>query len=267
MGLLKKLYAGVAGAALCSMLVGAIHFASYETVHRSMIERMASSSSKVAMEPAVSSQDRQMANVVAAVMAAFITAVVESPVELFRHNQQAGTTKGNFLREMVTVVRRDGPVGLYWGFLPHCFEAWPHDISELLVYGGMTDLREESLADPEGTAIRAQVSRVPTHVWDLATGAAAGAAAVLVSMPLDSVKTYLQTHGADLGASKGLISSARLFMETGAQMVAKGGTGSLFYGLTPRLLQQVPSSMICWYTIHQVQRILRAAPVDQKGSS
>eukprot|EP00955_Chlamydomonas_euryale_P087921 364335-Chlamydomonas_euryale.AAC.8 len=26
---------------------------------------------------------------------------------------------------------------LYWGFLPHCFEAWPHDISELLVIGGM----------------------------------------------------------------------------------------------------------------------------------
>ena len=66
--------------------------------------------------------DRQMANVMAAILAAALTAVVESPVELFRHNQQAGLIKGDFMREMLSTVRREGPAGLYWGFLPHCFE-------------------------------------------------------------------------------------------------------------------------------------------------
>ena len=67
-------------------------------------------------------RDRQVANITAAFLAAFLTAVVESPVELFRHNQQAGIIKGDFLREMLSTVRREGPAGLYWGFLPHCFE-------------------------------------------------------------------------------------------------------------------------------------------------
>ena len=100
LGLIRKLYAGVAGAALCSILVGAVHFASYETAHRALLERSSATP-----------QDRQTANIAAAVLAASVTAVVESPVELFRHNQQAGLIKGDFLREMVTVVRRDGLAG------------------------------------------------------------------------------------------------------------------------------------------------------------
>ncbi len=36
------------------------------------------------------------------------------------------------------------------------------------------------------------------HAWDLTTGAAAGAVAVLISMPFDCIKTYMQTHGTDL---------------------------------------------------------------------
>lgn len=45
--------------------------------------------------------------------------------------------QGNFMREMLVTVRHKGPAGLYWGFLPHCFEALPHDISEMLVMGCM----------------------------------------------------------------------------------------------------------------------------------
>ncbi len=39
-------------------------------------------------------------------------------------------------------VRKEGLGGLYGGFfLPHCLEALPHDVSELAVYGSMTDGR------------------------------------------------------------------------------------------------------------------------------
>lgn len=41
-----------------------------------------------------------LVNCVAAVITAAITALVESPLELFRHNSQAGQIQGNFLREM-----------------------------------------------------------------------------------------------------------------------------------------------------------------------
>jgi hypothetical protein len=43
----------------------------------------------------------------------------------------------------------------------------------------------------------------PVHLqaWDIAIGAAAGVASVLVSMPFDVIKTYMQTHGAEAAAA------------------------------------------------------------------
>lgn len=93
------------------------------------------------------------------------------------------------------------------------------------------------------------------QAWDLVVGAASGAAAVLVSMPFDSIKTYMQTHGTDL-AGKGLLGSAKLFLLTGQQLVARKGVASLYYGVTPRLLQQVPAAMIGWWTVHAIARTL-----------
>jgi hypothetical protein len=44
-----------------------------------------------------------LVNCAAAVITAAITALVESPLELFRHNSQAGHIQGNFIREMCRV--------------------------------------------------------------------------------------------------------------------------------------------------------------------
>lgn len=76
-------------------------------------------------------------------------------------------------------------------------------------------------------------SRLPlyntTQVWDLSIGAAAGVASVLVSMPLDVVKTYIQTHGADVAATApglgGQVRGGR--RSPGHLTAAAGGTGSL----------------------------------------
>lgn len=100
-------------------------------------------------------------------------------------------------RHAPTQVRREGPGGLYWGFLPHCFEAWPHDISELATYGFMRDF--EATAMRPGSPHHAWMRGVGPQVWDLATGAASGAAAVLFSMPFDTVKTYLQVGWGEVG--------------------------------------------------------------------
>jgi hypothetical protein len=39
-------------------------------------------------------------------------------------------------------------------------------------------------------------------------------------------------------------------------MVAVGGPGALFVGLVPRLVQQVPSTTICWWAIEQARDML-----------
>ncbi|GFR50429.1 hypothetical protein Agub_g12649 [Astrephomene gubernaculifera] len=190
----------------------------------------------------------------AAAFAAAATALVESPVELFRHNAQAGLVSPNFLREMAATVRKEGVGGLYWGFLPHCFEAWPHDISELATYGFMREFREAALRP--GSQHHAWMSNLSNQVWDLATGAASGAAAVVVSMPFDTVKTYLQTHGTDL-SGRGLLGSARLFVQSGQRIVCRKGLSGLYVGVTPRLLQQVPSAMVCWWSIAAFKRFMQ----------
>lgn len=44
---------------------------------------------------------------------------------------------------------------------------------------------------------------------------AAGVASVLVSMPLDVIKTYLQTHGAEIAVSPGVQGQVAAFWQTG----------------------------------------------------
>lgn len=58
------------------------------------------------------------------------------------------------------------------------------------------------------------------QAWDLAIGAAAGVASVLVSMPMDVIKTYMQTHGA--GAAPGLGGQVAAFWQTGKAMCCCG---------------------------------------------
>lgn len=116
------------------------------------------------------------------------------------------------------------------------------------------DFQED--AGRPGSKHHSWMHKVPVHVWDLATGGAAGGAAVLVSMPFDTVKTYMQTHGTDL-TGKGLLGSASLFWRTGQKMVTQCGLGCLYVGVTPRLLQQVPSAMLCWWSIEAVKRMLK----------
>jgi len=59
------------------------------------------------------------------------------------------------------------------------------------------------------------VGQMFTQAWDLAIGAAAGVASVLVSMPMDVIKTYMQTHGAGAAVAPGLGGQVAAFWQTG----------------------------------------------------
>lgn len=178
---------------------------------------------------------------------------MESPVELFRHQAQAGLISGNLVKEMANSVRNQGPMSLWWGFLPFCLEAFPYDMSELAGYSQLRDVYD-TLAKPGGR-FHAVAQKLPEHAWDLMIGAAAGAAAVCVSMPFDCIKTYMQTHATG-AMNQGMKEQVVFFFRTGANMVKRRGPGALFVGMVPRLLQQVPSSTICWWSVEQCQKAL-----------
>ncbi|KAG2497459.1 hypothetical protein HYH03_004614 [Edaphochlamys debaryana] len=196
------------------------------------------------------------ANMVGATVGAVMTALVEGPLELFRHQAQAGVISGNLFKEMSSVVRKQGPLGLYWGFLPYCFESFPYDISELATYSQLRDVYNAAVARaPEGSMFAAG-SKVPSQVWDISIGAAAGSAATLISMPFDVVKTYMQTHASDAVALSAP-AQVRAFWDTGVRMVQSRGPSALWVGVVPRLAQQVPSCTICWWAVEACQHFLK----------
>ena len=66
----------------------------------------------------------------------------------------------------------------------------------------------------------------------------------MVSMPIDCVKTRLE-----LGAQRpptGLLRGSAACLRTGRTILAEKGVGGLFVGITPRLMENVPSTMFYW---------------------
>lgn len=203
-------------------------------------------------EESLQPQGRLMANMMAACGAAMVGAMVEAPVELFKHQTQAGVIHGNMLGNMWSALMKSGPAGLYFSFVPFCLKSLPFDIGELLTYSQLRDAQGDfaKRETPLGNWVRS----VPDHAWDMAIGSAAGVAAVLVSMPSDVIKTVIETKGH--GAGQGVLGSLKAFGSTGKDLVAKGGLGSLYVGLLPRLAGEVPSTMLYWLAVEACRRLL-----------
>ena len=242
-GRVASLWSGIRSSALLSILVGSIHWLSFSAAKR-----------LVTVEGG-SLQDEVRANFIAAGIGAISTAIVESPVEEFRHRAQAGLISGSLSKEMLNSVKRFGVLSLYASFLPFLVEALPYDIAELSTYSNLTSTFKEleRTAQP-GSLMSCIVKGPPEGSWDLILGGAAGGAAVLISMPCDTIKTMIQT-----GTSRatGPRQQVREFLRIGRRLVAERGVGALFVGVTPRLLQQVPGSALCWWGVQAADKIMK----------
>ncbi|GAB4823614.1 hypothetical protein N2152v2_010660 [Parachlorella kessleri] len=104
------------------------------------------------------------------------------------------------------------------------------------------------------------IASSPSGMGDMIIGAAAGAAAVLCSMPFDMIKTHMDLHHASYApcppGRNGMMYSASQFVSTGRQLMGQGGLKALFVGLTPRLLQTMPSTMVYWFAVESTRRAL-----------
>jgi hypothetical protein len=100
---------------------------------------------------------------------------------------------------------------------------------------------------------------MPTEAWDLAVGAAAGGVAVLLSHPLDVIKTQMECGGkaaAHAAAGSGAAGSVAAFGQTARNIWATQGPRGLAVGLGPRLVEQVPSTMLYWFAVEGCRRLL-----------
>jgi len=108
------------------MLVGAVHYASFCISKRAAME----GNGKGHAEASAASHDTTGANLFAATVGALSTALVESPVELFRHQAQAGLVQGSFVTNIAGMVQRGGLGALYGGsFVAFLAESFPYDIT------------------------------------------------------------------------------------------------------------------------------------------
>jgi hypothetical protein len=89
----------------------------------------------------------------------------------------------------------------------------------------------------------------------MAIGAAAGAAAVVLSMPSDCVKTVIETSG-PRPAGMSPAASLGLVVATARQLVAAKGAAGLFVGMAPRLAEKVPSTCLYWLAVESCRRHL-----------
>ena len=257
--LLTALYRGCGPAAISSAAVGAVYLVTFSLARRATARATAETSVSSLPPAATPSADGTPppppppsppsaaaatgAAAVGAVACSVATALMEAPLELFRHRTQAGV--GGGLRAQAAAALAAGGVSeLYRGFFPYLIKSLPYDVAELVSYCALRDVVSALPA-----AFQPPPSFAPTLV-----GALAGAAAVVASMPADCVKLRLELSSAPV--AHGVRASVSQFVGTARGMAATGGAPAFFRGLTPRLAEKVPSTMVYWATVEGVRKSL-----------
>lgn len=90
------------------------------------------------------------------------------------------------------------------------------------------------------------------QAWDVAIGAAAGVSSVLISMPFDVIKTYMQTHGAEAAAT-GAAGQIAAFVATGETQWLVCNTPAIFIDYSIRAMESMRQGA------HTVSRLVQVA--------
>eukprot|EP00873_Tetraselmis_striata_P045825 jgi/Tetstr1/466089/TSEL_010673.t2 len=180
-----------------------------------------------------------------------IIACLELPSEVVRLRMQAGASAhmgfGQQLRQALADMHRIGG----WTYLAPCLaKEVPQDATEFAAYGKLTRTWNAHMP--------ANIQEVPGAEWLI--GAGAGAAATLVSMPADVIKTRVScVPPATLHA--GFMGSLRSYGGAAGMIYREFGIGGFFQGTGPRLIK-IPSTMVYWVTVEQTRRLLAPRECD-----
>jgi hypothetical protein len=160
-----------------------------------------------------------------------------------RNRLQAGLVKETLLQYTISGrgIRDTLP---FMG--PFMLSSVPHDFAELMVYFQGNNLVDQL---PSDCWLKAAVKQ---EVLDAVVGACAGAAGVLISMPADCIKTKVVTnHSAPStwpvsAAGRAAESIHRAWLTTAKHTATEQGPRGFYAGLLPRLVDEVPGSMLHW---------------------
>ncbi|MCO5593427.1 hypothetical protein L7F22_047441 [Adiantum nelumboides] len=196
---------------------------------------IAKSASKLRAEKRAAKIQSVSKYLVAGAVSTIVARTFVAPLERLKLEYIVGGAKHNWLKVIQDIWIAEGPAGFWKGNTVNLLRMVPFKSINFLTY----DMCCKELLESQG---KVEV----TNSERLLAGAASGAAATLLCIPLDTVRTRLIAPGGDaLGGMLGCFN----------QMVQKEGFFSLYKGLLPALLSMVPAGAV----FYGVYDILKAA--------
>lgn len=172
---------------------------------------------------------------VAGAISTIVARTFVAPLERLKLEYIVGRAKNNWIKVVQGIWIAEGPAGFWKGNTLNLLRMVPFKSINFLTY----DMFCKELLERQGNVEVTNSDR-------LLAGAASGAAATLLCIPLDTVRTRLIAPGGDaLGGMFGCFH----------QMIHKEGFFSLYKGLLPALLSMVPAGAV----FYGVYDILKAA--------
>lgn len=165
------------------------------------------------------------------------------------------------LHAAISIVRAEGLLALYKGWLPSVIGVIPYVGLNFAVY--------ESLKKQLVTEYKLKDERQLSIQVRLGCGALAGSVGQTIAYPLDVVRRRLQVSGweagkmamATLSSGSGNVSGSNVVKYSGMvdclkKVVAEEGVAALFRGLWPNYLKVVPSISIAFVVYEQMKEFL-----------
>jgi len=185
--------------------------------------------------------------------------VILTPSDVVKQRLQMGGYRGAF-DCVASIARLEGASAFY--------RSLPATLAMNVPYMGLLVAANESLkrtldlnahAEEEADSSKLRISRIG---WHFLTAAVSGGVAASLTLPLDVVKTRLQTQGGTFDAVAA--SDANGFrsprysgiISTMQAIKAQEGMAGFFRGLGPRIMLAVPSAAMCWGTYETVRALL-----------
>lgn len=185
----------------------------------------------------------------AAIGGAVISAVVVNPLEVVKTRlQMGGGAVATMRAAFQQILREEGPRSLWRGTSVQALNALPCVGLYLVAY-------DQAFA----TLQQASASTISPSVMPMLSGVAARSVAVLLSAPMENVRTRLYASGEQAGKGVSALHIVR-------QEVELGGILRLWRGLGPYFLRDVPFSAVYWTVVEHSRTFIFSQLVLSHGA-
>jgi solute carrier family 25 citrate transporter 1 len=228
------LYAGLSSVVVGGFLKAGVRFATYDTIKDLIIGHGNKPSSGVSILAGLA------AGMTEALLA--VTPTENVKIRMIQDRSHPTPQYRGLTHAFTSILRSEGPLGLYAGLLPTVMKQGLNQATRFLVYNSIMQSYERQ----HGTR--------PSWLTTVA-GAIAGATSVYLTMPLDVVKTRMQ--GLDRGKYQHSMHCAQTVLQ-------EGGLPAFWRGTVPRLGRVSCSASLTFFFYEQTTKLLQRVVPDKR---